>query len=180
MSGVRRACGRLLHEFQSLLDAFVAHQGEERRLFELDGEALAQGAVEDGVAGGVGEITEDDDVFFGEFWRAMHEEVRPGRERGDQQDGNANFQRQIVRRANGRGRGGTRAGIHDRRAIAGRRDAFPDDGLAGAPEEPRWVALAEPLGSGAASSSAAGSATLRPLESRFRRCRSVRMSAACW
>ncbi len=57
----------LAHEAEGLLDALFGNDAEERGLFELDGESLFEGVVEDGVAGGVGEVREDDGVLLGEF-----------------------------------------------------------------------------------------------------------------
>ena len=59
--------GGLAHEAESLLDALFGDDAEEGRLFELDGEGLFESVVEDGVAGGVGEVGEDDGVGLGEF-----------------------------------------------------------------------------------------------------------------
>ncbi len=58
---------RLTHQAECLLDALFGDDAEEGRLFELDGESLLKGVVEDGVAGGVGEVGEDDGVLLGEF-----------------------------------------------------------------------------------------------------------------
>ena len=47
---------------------------------------MAKGAVEDGVAGGVGEIGEDDGVFVGEFGGVGGAEVEVGGAGGDDDD----------------------------------------------------------------------------------------------
>ena len=52
----RRACA----------DAGFGKQVQVGRLLELDGQRLLQGSVENGIAGGVDEVGEDDGVFFGE------------------------------------------------------------------------------------------------------------------
>jgi hypothetical protein len=53
-------------------------------LFELDGQRLLQRVVKDGVAGGVGEVGEDDGVFFGELGGlACAPEVEAGSEGGE-------------------------------------------------------------------------------------------------
>ena len=46
---------------------------------ELRGESLAQAVVEDVVAGGVGEIGEDDGVFFGERRSAVEIKIAADR-----------------------------------------------------------------------------------------------------
>ena len=67
------------------MNAVIRNQAEEGRLFELRGEALTQGAVEDGVARGVDEVGEDDGVFFGELCEWMRPPVE-GRDRDDEQN----------------------------------------------------------------------------------------------
>ena len=47
-------------------------------MLKLGGKALAQGAVENGFAGGVGELGEDDGVFVGEFGGMGGAEVEVG------------------------------------------------------------------------------------------------------
>jgi hypothetical protein len=63
--------GRLAHQPERLRKLLIGNDIEERRLGELRGEALAQRAVEDGVAGGVGEIGQDD--------RILRSQLRPAR-----------------------------------------------------------------------------------------------------
>jgi len=58
--------GRTAHQLQRRANFAVGKNVEEGRLFEIDGEGLALGAVEDRFAGGVDEIGEDDGVFLGE------------------------------------------------------------------------------------------------------------------
>ena len=65
----------------------IGEEIEERGLFELGGEALAESAVEDGVAGGVGEVGEDDRVFVGEFGGVGGAEIEVGGAGGDEDDG---------------------------------------------------------------------------------------------
>ncbi len=62
--------GRAAHQLQRLADFAVGKNVEEGRLFEIDGEGLLERAVEDRVAGGVGEVGEDDGIFLGE-WRSV-------------------------------------------------------------------------------------------------------------
>jgi hypothetical protein len=59
------SAGLLAHHGQGLLDALIGDEAQEWRLFELDGETLAEGAVEDRIAGRVCEVGEDDRVFGG-------------------------------------------------------------------------------------------------------------------
>ena len=61
----------LRHEGERLRDALVGEQVQERGLFQLRREALAKRAIEDGVAGGVDEVGEDDGIFFGELGRGV-------------------------------------------------------------------------------------------------------------
>ncbi len=58
--------GCAAHQLQRLADFAVGKNVEEGGLFEIDGQRLLQGAVEDRVAGGVDEVGEDDSVFLGE------------------------------------------------------------------------------------------------------------------
>ena len=60
-----------------LIPGIVVHNFQKRRLFELDRQALAKCAVEDGVARVVSEIGEDDRVFVGKPWGAMEVEIHP-------------------------------------------------------------------------------------------------------
>ena len=65
---------RLAHQLQGLAHALIGNEAEERRLLELDGQALAQGVVKNGVTGFVGEVGEDDGVRFAErvgFFRVV-------------------------------------------------------------------------------------------------------------
>jgi hypothetical protein len=57
--------GWLIHQLKRLLNLLVGDDTEEGRLFELNGEALAEGAVEDWIARGVSEVGEDDSVLIG-------------------------------------------------------------------------------------------------------------------
>jgi hypothetical protein len=68
----RKPCiAGLPHHFECLLDAILGNQAQERRLIELHGQTLAQRAVENGIPRRVGEVGEDNSVFFGELWRAV-------------------------------------------------------------------------------------------------------------
>lgn len=59
-----QACvGRLRHHRERLLDAVVRHEAEERRLFELDDQSLAQRDVERRIAGRVREFGEQHRVL---------------------------------------------------------------------------------------------------------------------
>src|ERR1700732_3076623 len=49
-------CWRQAHQTQGLLELLVVHDFEEGGLFELDGERLSQGAVEDRIASGIGKV----------------------------------------------------------------------------------------------------------------------------
>ena len=53
----------------------VLHDFEKWRLLQLDGQTLAERAVENGVAGGINEIGEDDNVLVREFGRRAEVEV---------------------------------------------------------------------------------------------------------
>ena len=64
ISGVSARVRRLLHHLQRLLNAFFGEQPQERRLFQLHFKTLAQRAVKNGVAGGIGEISKHHGVFF--------------------------------------------------------------------------------------------------------------------
>ena len=64
------------HEFQGLANARFGNEIEVRRLLELHGEGLLQGAVEDGIAGGVHEVSEQQGVFFSKrMSRARPQEI---------------------------------------------------------------------------------------------------------
>jgi hypothetical protein len=55
--------GGLAYQTESLLDLFVRDNAEKGGLFQLDGEPLPQRAVEDRIAGGVGEVREHQHIF---------------------------------------------------------------------------------------------------------------------
>ena len=61
------------HLAQRLLDAVLGHKAKKGRLFKLHGKSLAERAVEDGIAGGVCEVREDDRVFIRECMRLAGE-----------------------------------------------------------------------------------------------------------
>ncbi len=63
---VMRRSGRQAHQPQGLLHLLVVHDFQKRRLLKLDGEPLAQRAVEDRIAGGVGEVGEHQHIFVRE------------------------------------------------------------------------------------------------------------------
>jgi hypothetical protein len=60
---------------QRLRDFLVGDNIQERGFLEFRGEALAERAVEDCVAGRVREIGEEDKIFFSELRRAMEIEI---------------------------------------------------------------------------------------------------------
>src|SRR5271166_12114 len=65
----------LAHHLQGLQDLRLGHNTEERRLFQLHRQPLPQGAVENRVARGVGEICEDDGVLLCQCWGSVEIEV---------------------------------------------------------------------------------------------------------
>src|SRR5208283_5626162 len=65
----------LAHHLQGLLDLLIGDNAEERRLFQLYGKPLPQRAVENGVAGRVCKVREDNRVLVRKFWRAVKIEV---------------------------------------------------------------------------------------------------------
>ena len=78
--------GRQTHQPQVLLHLLVVHDFQEGRLLELDGDRLAQRAVENRVAGGVGEVGKHQHIFvrkrFG-LRAPLPEEDRAGRQNED-------------------------------------------------------------------------------------------------
>src|SRR5262249_55329913 len=60
--GSQAGVGRLLHHAKRLLNLLVGDEVQEGRLVGLNGEAFAQCAVENYVAGGVSEVGKDDGV----------------------------------------------------------------------------------------------------------------------
>ena len=77
--------GLLAHHAQRLVDFVVGDNIQKWGLREIDGERLLQRVVENGIAGGVGEIRDDDGIALGEFRGSPRmPEVKPG---GEQQDG---------------------------------------------------------------------------------------------
>ena len=75
-SFVSRASLGLAHERQGLRDALIRNQAQKRRLLQLRRKSLPQRAVKNGIAGGVGEVGQNDGVFFGELGRvSMQEEI---------------------------------------------------------------------------------------------------------
>src|SRR5437868_2512402 len=76
------ACARRqTHQAEHALDLIVIHYFQERRLFQLDGQALAKRAVEDGISRVVAEIGEDNRVFIRQLWRAVKIKVACGEKR---------------------------------------------------------------------------------------------------
>jgi hypothetical protein len=65
----------LAHQGESLRDTLVGNEAEKWRLLQLRGKALAQGVIEDRVAGGVSEVGQDDGVFVGELSRMWADEI---------------------------------------------------------------------------------------------------------
>src|ERR1700739_1538133 len=71
--------GRLAHHAQRLLDAVLWNKAQEWRLFKLHGQTLPQCAVENGIAGGICEVREDEGVLVRQSWRAVKiKEARDG------------------------------------------------------------------------------------------------------
>ena len=58
--------GLASHEAERVLNLGFGKQVQIGRLFQLHGEGLFEGAIENGIAGGVDEVGEDDGVFVGE------------------------------------------------------------------------------------------------------------------
>src|SRR5664279_2364889 len=65
----------LAHHLQGLLDLLIGHNAEKWRLFQLHGQPLPQGAVENRVARGVSEICEDNGVLLSQCWAPVEIEV---------------------------------------------------------------------------------------------------------
>ena len=75
-SFVSRASLGLRHQRQRLRDALIRNQAQKRRLLQLRRKPLPQRAVKNRIAGSVGEVGQNDRVFFGELRRTtMQEEV---------------------------------------------------------------------------------------------------------
>ena len=75
----------LAHQRQGLRDALIRNQAQKWRLLQLRRKSLPQRAVKNRIAGSVGEVGQNDRVFFGELGRAtMQEEI--GRTRSRDQD----------------------------------------------------------------------------------------------
>ena len=109
--GCEARLGRLAHHAQGVLHALLRHQSDERRLLELYRETLAKRLVEDRVAGGVGEIGEDDGVLHGQPRSARERGVAGDDERHDHRAGRCQDlpprAAAAGRRARGRDRGPT-------------------------------------------------------------------------
>src|SRR5579859_8256294 len=83
---------RLPHHTEYLLDALLRDEAQERRLSQLHSHALTQRAVEDGVAGGVSEVSENDRVLIGEFSCAMQIQIQVAGEENHKQSRDAGNQ----------------------------------------------------------------------------------------
>ncbi len=82
---------RKTHQAENTLHLPVIHYFEKRRLFQLDGQALAKRAVEDGIARVVDEIDQDDRVLVGESRDTMKVEIRRGEQRQNSGGGRNDF-----------------------------------------------------------------------------------------
>src|SRR5215472_1534980 len=69
------SAGLKTHPAKNALHLLVVHYFEKRRLFQLDGQALAERAVKGGVVRIVDEIGKDDRVSVRQFRRATEEKV---------------------------------------------------------------------------------------------------------
>ena len=78
---------RKTHQAENALHLPVIHYFEKRRLFQLDGHALAKRAVEDRIARAVDEIGQDDRVLVSEFRGTIEVEVSRGRQRQNSRGG---------------------------------------------------------------------------------------------
>ena len=58
--------GRLAHQLQRLLHLGIRNDIEIRRLAQAHSQRLLESAVEDRITGGIGEVGEEDGIFFGE------------------------------------------------------------------------------------------------------------------
>ena len=87
VSGVRRASAGWPIIFRVCWMRSSERRFEKWRLVELHGETLAERAVEDGIAGGVGEIGKDDGVFGSERRSAVEESVNAVGRGGDESEG---------------------------------------------------------------------------------------------
>ena len=75
------------HQLQSLVHLALGNQVEKGRLLKLYRESLLQRVVENRIAGGVGEIGEDNGVLVGQWLGLMRAIVKPARDqRRAQQD----------------------------------------------------------------------------------------------
>ena len=73
----QESVGRSIHHPQGLLHLFVGEEAQERGLLQGNGQRAFQRLVENGIAGGVGEVGENDGVFVGELGGAMGAPVGP-------------------------------------------------------------------------------------------------------
>src|SRR5271166_5045539 len=73
-----------------MLDTFVGNEAEERRLFQLYGQSLAQRAIEDRITSGICKIGQDDRVLVGELWCAVKIEITRPNDRQQYSSGGSN------------------------------------------------------------------------------------------
>src|SRR4029077_13423681 len=66
---------RSSHELQCLLYLLLRHNVQKGRLLQIDGEGLLECSVKDGIAGGVGEIREQNRVLLRDGVTARRAEV---------------------------------------------------------------------------------------------------------
>ena len=64
----------------------VAHQLQQRRLLELNGQRFFQRRIEDRVAGLIGEVGENELVFVGQLHGLMFAPVESAGKQGQQED----------------------------------------------------------------------------------------------
>ena len=90
---------RKTHQAENALHMPVIHYFEKRRLFQLDGQALAKRAVEDRIACVVHKIGQDDRVLVSESRGTMEVEIRRG---GQPQNGRSGGKHALPAASGGR------------------------------------------------------------------------------
>ena len=77
---------RLAQILQVAVQFRIAHQLQQRRLLELNGQRFFQRGIEDRVAGLIGEVGEYELIFVGQLHRLMLAPVESAGNRGQQED----------------------------------------------------------------------------------------------